>query len=72
MVFPDRPEFRVIQEELEICRTHKDLIDFAFYCLNRADTSRGDYSEAYLKVASGIYKLYTDKNYDNEQKFERG
>lgn len=69
--FPNRPEFKHVAEEMSVCQTIEDVINFAFYCLNRADTSLGEYSKAYKLVATNIFFLYTGLNYNDDYGFEK-
>jgi len=59
---PNRPEYDGIKESLLLCNTDSDLVRFAHYCLDRSETSLGDYSKAFFKTANGIFYLFTARN----------
>lgn len=60
---PNTPDYITIIEELSICKTQADFINYAFFCFDRAETTRNGVSDAYFKTACKIYKLHTNKFY---------
>lgn len=59
---PNKPHYDEIRESLLLCNTEADLVKFAHYCLDRSETSLGDYRKAFFKTANGIFYLFTARN----------